>query len=471
MLRLCRGCILGASLLLPVFGVTPALAADVPDVAIVGLHQAGLDLDRQEELTRQLLILMKASGKVRGLTAPQVAGTVTGREKIVLEEGLLGPGRAKLKAAQDLYNQAQPDAAISLLGESVFQLERAFPGTASVEDLWTAHLYRGSANLQLGVDGAEAFEAAVALAPDRSPDPAKFPPDVVSEYDAARERLQSMPTHLTVNVTSAVPVVVDGVGRGAAPARAEGLLPGVHHVVVAGYKGSRGYQRLVIKPPEAPAPPEDGLEEEVPTPAPAVPSEIPELAIDVVLEEPFLGTPGASRRERSAQTASLYRALGTRASDVEYVLLGGVDGENLYLQLYHAPSDAFSRPVEVPYQEWADDEVVAAVPLLLNLIGKDGTLVSTDDTTVPLDIGANSALASLLLDPPTPVAIRDGGSGDGGKKRGGLILGIVAGAAVVGLAGGGAYLATRGDGGGSTTTTGTTTGTPVLSSGTIVVDF
>ncbi len=406
---------------------------------------------------------MRASGKVRGLSAPQVAGTVTGRERIVLEEGLLGPGRAKLKAAQDLYHQAQPAAAISLLGESVFQLERAFPGTASVDDLWTAHLYRGSANLQLGVDGTEAFEAAVALAPDRSPDPAKFPPDVVSSYGAALERLRSMPTHLTVNVTSAVPVVVDGVGRGAAPARAEGLLPGVHHVVVAGYKGSRGYRRLVVKAPEPPKPPEEGLEGEASALAPAA---VPELAIDVVLEEPFLGTPGASRRERAAQTASLYRALGTRASDVEYVLLGGVDGESLYLQLYHAPSDSFSRPVEVPYQEWADDEVVAAVPLLLNLIGKDGTLVSTDDAAVPLDIGSNSALASLLLDPPTPEAIPGGGD-EGGKKRGGLILGIVAGAALVGLAGGGAYLATRGDGGDPTTTT----GTPILSSGTIVVDF
>jgi hypothetical protein len=197
---------------------------------------------------------------------------------------------------------------------------------------------------------------------------------------------------------------------------------------------------------------------------------IPEIAVDVVLEEPFLGTAGASRRERAEQTASLYRALGTRASEVEYVLLGGVDGEKLYLQLYHAPSDAFSRAVEVPYQEWADDEVVAALPLLLNLIGKDGALASTDPAAVPLDIGANSALASLLLDPPAPQALGgDSGRSKDGKKRGGLVLGLVAGAAVVGLAGGGVYLATQGGGGGSSTTT--TTGTPVLSSGTIVIDF
>lgn len=453
-----------------------AAAAELPDVGIVGLHQSGLDLDRQAELARELVGFIDSTGQARGLLPEQIAGTVRGRERILLEEGLLGPGRAKLDAAVGLYNQAQPEAALGLLGEALFELERAYPGVASIDDLWRAHLYMGSSKMQLGQEGAEDFAAAASLAPSRAPDAARFPPNVVEAYAAVQAAGAAVPTTLTITVTSAVPVIVDGIDRGKAPVTVEGMHPGVHHIVVEGPKGSRGYKRLLIPnpTPAAPGAPTGGEGSEGAAPFegakdPAA-AEPVKMEVSVVLEEPFLGTPGPSRREREAQTASLYRALGTRASDVEYLLLGGVDGDSLHMQLYHAPSDTFSRSIAVPFTEWAGDEAVTTMPLLLNLIDKDGTLKATDDHVVPLDIGVNVGLASLLLDPPVPLPFGDTKSARGpkdGRKRGGLIVGIVAGAAVAGLAGGGVYFATRGGTGSGSTTTNPGT----AESGTIIIDF
>ncbi len=417
-----------------------ARAADRPDLAWVGFHQAGFTVAQQDALAEQVAAAVDASGRARLLSPAQVAGTIIGRERIVAEEGLAGPGRAKLQAGLDLYNQAQPEAAIGLLEEAIVELERAFPGVTSVDDLWMAHVVLGTAHVQMEGSDRGAFAAAAALDPSKQLDAARFAPDVVAAYAESLALVSGRAIDVTIEAPSAQ-VFVDGVDRGLSPVTLR-LTPGLHHAVAVSSGGRRAHARVVV-----PEPPESG--------------EQPPMRVALDAVQPTLGQAGESRVVRSAQTAALYRSLGTRAADVELVMLAGVDGASLHLQLYHPPSDALSRPVEVPYADDPTDELLTTLPLLLNLIDPEsGEPTARAPVAVPLDIGANSRLASMLLDPAPPVDIEEPRS----RRRTGWIVGVVGGVAAASLAGGAVALALREPGAEPVPT-------EPANSGTIVIDF
>lgn len=466
-----------------------AVAADKPDVAVVGLHQAELTGADQEALAQELVVTINEGGELRGLLPRQVAGTIRGRERPILDDGLVGTARQQLESGIDLYNQAQFEAAAGLLEEAIAGMELGFPGHIDVADLWKAHTYLGNAREQAGQGGLqEQVRIAATLAPYLSLDPALFPPNVVEAYAAALEELKRAPVTLTIHGTEAGEAYVDGVSVGPVPAVARGLGAGVHHVVVRGSDGRVGYERIDLSPPELPSlspvpdddPPSEGDDApddaDPPTIAPPAPQPPRAESVEVEVLAPYLGTAASSSLQRAEQVASLYRALGTRAADVELVLLGGVDAESLHMQLYHSPTDSWSRPIAVPYQGSIADEAVASVGLLLNVVEPDGTLSALSDDTVPLDIRTNAALASLLLAPPTPLPLPDDDDDDRKKPKTGLILGVVAGVVAVAAIGGGiAYVASQqgGDDGTTSPTSPTTTPstTEPRSSGTIFIEF
>ncbi len=222
----------------------------------------------------------------------------------------------------------------------------------------------------------------------------------------------------------------------------------MHHVVAQG-DGTQAHQRVVIDPPPPrPAPGEAPPGEAPPEAPPATePASAPAKTVRLAMKPPTLGQAASSTTGRSLQTGALYGSLGNRSDGVEYFLIAGVEGQQLHLQLLDTRTDAFSKAIEIPSADTADDEAVQTVPLLLNLVDKQGGFTATSATAAPLDVGANSELALLLLQPrtPAPVGGARGDTGGGGKKQGkaGVILGVTAAVLAAGGASAGVYFLTR----------------------------
>jgi hypothetical protein len=423
MLRFCQTCTLLAL-------AWPAAASAAPTVAVVGIHQASLDDADQQRAVAGIVNAIEANGRFDALAPPEVATALSGRETVVLEEGLLALPEDKLASGKNAYNQASWDDALAYLDEAVSAFESVFQGANNADDLWETQVYRGSCNLLKDppnpTAAREAFSAAIALSPSKPLNPALFPPDVIASYGSLQKELTAskMPVQI-VSSDAMAKVWLDGIEKGSTPAVVPDVVPGAHYVVARNATGM-GFLRVDVKPTENGGP----------------------MSINVPLAAPSLGTASTSPVGRASQVASLYQAIGSRASGVDYVLAVGVVDTLLSVQLYDVTHKVWSRAIELPYSDESDDEAVQAVPLLLNGVGPDGTFVATAAAPAALDIGANEELALLLTAAITPkvtsVTPVPTGPVVEHKSKAGLVVGVISGLVVAAGAGAGTYLfATR----------------------------
>lgn len=400
--------------------ITAFAQSETPRMAIVGLHEVTLDLATQETLVTDLAEAVDITGKADGLETGEIEAAIRGREEVIVESALLAGGRSSLTNGKNLINSAQPEDAVYALQEAVESLSIAVQSTNDTKELWEAWVYLGAAQLATGqAEGAEAsFRAAAALNPDRDPNPAVFPPDVVGSFDSQRELLRKVPMRLSVKVDQDSTVFLDGREMGQAPVVLEGVLPGMHHVVAVG-EGQRAYQLLRV---EAAENGEGG-------------------DVDLTLGAPVLGNSAESALARSRQIGGLYRALGDNADDVDFVLLAGTNDGQLHMQLYAPATDAFSKPMSLPYADSPADEAVATVPLLMSLVTADGKLPSdsTNPLPSPLSLGANSYLSSILMDPREAPVITSSSPATLTKKSSPVVP-IIVGVLAASAAGTGGYL-------------------------------
>lgn len=410
----------------------PAFAAEVPTVAVVGIHQAELDEAAQAAAAAGLAAAIEGTGRFDALLPDEVAAAIRGREKVILEEALLGSARASLTNGRNAYNQASFQDAVAALELAIEAFRRGIAATNTTEELWEAWVVLGTSKLQLDepdeAGAKDAFRNALALSPSKPLNPALYPPFVVEAFDAVKAESEASVFTLQAFTDGPAKVWVDGVERGQAPATVDGLLPGEHHVVARG-EGTQGYTRVVVPPLEA------GAE-------PAPRSEQARLS----LKAPSLGEASTSTAGRSGQIDALYNSLGNRAEGVDLVLLAGVDGSLLHLQLLDPDTDLFSKAMEIPFADRADDEAIQTVPLLMNVVGKDGSFTATAATAAPLSVGTNAELALLLTQPRAPAPVVGGGGGgndDGKKSKTPLVLGIVGGVVAAAAGGTGIWFATR----------------------------
>jgi len=450
--------------LLGIFFCSYAHAADTAQLAVVGIHSAELTALDQEQLVTELVEVIDASGKVKGIHGSRVAASIQGREEIILRQALLGDGNQALQNGKNLYNQALPEDAIPALEIAIEQLEQGIVAANATKDLWEAYVYLGTSHQSLDhVEAAEAaFRSAAALSPSRAPNPALFPPFVTEAFNQAHADLAAAATQLVVTIAdSDATVFLDGEDKGKGSITITDVLPGRHYLLARG-GGKQAFTVLDIPAPssddEAPAPeapPPDPTEEQPPIDGTQPPAS---GGVEVTLELgiPVLGTAGATPIARARQTTSLYRTLGEHSDNVDLFLLAGVtDEEWLHLQLYAPSADTFSKQIEIRYGGKIEEETIQALPLLLNVLDKNGYLptASTVPTAAPLDIGTNAQLATLLTQPRPPAA--GGGSADNAKKgvkAWAVIAGVVATGAVAG-GGYGAYsLLTKDNGTGGTGT-------------------
>jgi hypothetical protein len=416
-------------------GGAPAPAPSLPTVAVVGLHQPSLTPADQDRAIAALVKAIEAGGRFDARDLPQVAAAVRGRERVVLEEGLLKTARQSLSNGRTAAAQASWDEARGWLTAAVQDFERVLPGANTTDELWEAWILLGATWLQQETPdeaaARDAFGKAIALNPQRPADPAQFPPSVTDVHAALQQ--EQLAKAATVSFTGKGTLWVDGAERGALPAEVPGLVPGPHHAVARG-DGLQSYARF-----------------DVPTAGP----------LDLPPGPPSLGQAADGPANRAAQTAALYTALGKRSDGLDYVLVGGVEGGVLHLQLFDSARGVFSKPVDLPFTDACDDEAVAAVPLLLPIISAAGTFTATAASPAPLSIAENVALARLLTQPPpAPVVIGPEPvpvGPDGGKKsKLPLVLGIVGGVVVAG---------------GATTAAVLLSGPPPEPTGTVVVNF
>ncbi len=407
----------------PVTLTSVAYSADRPTIAVVGMHHQGFDVDQQARAIRLLVRAIEDTGDFEPLDADDVGLRIRGRERVIVEEGLLDVAIEKLYAGKGLYHQASPDGALPTLQAAVGDFLRAMPATNTVTALWEAWVYIGTCHLYASEPNPEAarvaFQNAAALLPQRPLNAALFPPNVVEAYERERTYLSLFPVRLEIDTDSPATVWVDGVEHGSAPVSVTGLVPGEHHVVARG-QGTLGYAIVGVDVPE----------EQGGAPQSARPETIKDVKVS--MRRPLLGQAADSRVGRSQQTSSLYHALANRSADIDYVLMVGVDATTLFLQLLDARTEALSKTLELDRMDALDPALhaVEELPRLLELIGDGARLTATIGAAAPLDVGANSQLALLLLQPTDYVL--DPPRASLKRRRRNRVIGVVTGFVLAG---------------------------------------
>lgn len=358
----------------------PAFAQQVPTVAVVGLHQADLDVAAQRQGADALVLAIDDSGFFDARSPRWVADRLAGREAIVLQEAFLGPGRALLDEGRTLYGQAQAADAVPVLEQAVASLLDGMATARSTRDLWDAQVYLGAARLRAG-DGRgarEAFEAAVALNPPRSLSAAEFPPDLVERYEDVRRERVALATSVEVSAgDEGTEVWVNGERRGVAPLVVDGVLPGRNLFAGRSPLGFTAFE--VVDVPAA-----------------------RRHAVALRLRDPILAAAPSGRVPRARQVDGLYAALGESVG-TDLILVAGGESGRATLQLYSPRTDTWSTAREIAYSGSAADELVAALPDLLVAVRDDATFEADARVALPepLDVSANGLLARMLVLPET----------------------------------------------------------------------
>jgi hypothetical protein len=368
-----------------------AMAAEI---GVVGVHDGSLDAAAQRSLAAALVGAVETGGRHDGLGPDELARRVQGREELVLQEGLLADGKRLMEDGRLLYQQAMSEDAAFSLEAAVRSLEDGVRWTRSVRELWEAWMLLATARLGTGDEAGarDAVGAAVALHPARRPDPAVFPPDIISLHEAERKVATGEGGSLLIEtLLPGAEVWVDGRPAGRSPWLAEGVAPGRHFVHVRGADGAIGFTAVEI----------DGSDAKV----------------KVDLAAPTLGAAARTMSGRSAQTQSLYDAVGRYAGVDVLVLAGRVDGV-YQVQLFAPETDSFGKPVVLSATD-GPDALGTVVAALVAEVGANGELpmTSTTYTSIGLDVAGNRLLAQLLLAPvkpvdPTPAPV-DPGPSDG----------------------------------------------------------
>jgi hypothetical protein len=354
-----------------------ALAAEI---AVLGVHEPGRDAAEQEAFAALMVKAIERSKVHDGLLPAEVAARYAGREDLILQEAFLFEAKRRMEDGRLMYQQADPEGAVEVLLAAVRMLEESVRWSRSVRDLWEAWMLLGTARLAVGDEPAarDAIGQAYALHPARRPDPASFAPEVLELWENERDMGGVEQVKLIVSVdVEGSRVWLDGRDVGASPVTIKGVPPGRHHVHARTPAGMVGYTAVEVPP---------GVDKPV-----AVSSAPPQL-----------GAAAKGGGARSAQLGALYEAVG-RYAGVDLVLLVGRIDDVPQLQLFSPESDTFARPVVLSATA-TDDDIASALSFVVDQLGPDGALASTDTayTALPLDISTNTLLARDLYAPIAP---------------------------------------------------------------------
>ncbi len=367
--------------------VSAALAAKLPEVAVVGLHIEGLSEEAGEEASQAI---GEALGRTQAMEfiEPQYASAkLQGREELVLQDMHLKEGQQKLEEGQVLYSRAEPDSAIPMLEDAIEELQLGAANTGQTDALIEAWLTLGLAQTGMGEQEAarQAYRQAVVLDPARELDPITYPPDVIQGYKLVHDEVVAEGTGAlrVASKLEGTEVLVDGRPVGVAPVVVKGLPVGTHYVYGTAEGGVRESAVVEVLA--------DGT-----------------ATVGLQLDDRSLGQAADTKLGRSAQTEGLYRALGSY-SQTPLVLLGGETGsDQVAVLLYSGRSGNFSQALVAPAGEDPVRAITDLIPALGSYVTETGD-IRPDRVAVtvpPLDIGDNAVLTQILLDPNEEVQVQ-----------------------------------------------------------------
>ncbi len=354
--------------------------AELPEVALVGLHVGGADEARTEEATTVLLSSLEETGMVTAVAPDELARRIDGRETLILGDAFLGQARALMEEGRVLYERAEPAEAIPILEEAVRAFQGAMAFTTDNRELFEALLFLAFAHIVTGDEEAarEAFAHTVLLDPARELDLVNYAPRIVNFHSQVREEVLAAGLG-AVQVDAVAPgatIYLDGRHAGTTPKALESLVAGKHYLLIVGPDGGRTAGSLTIKAGKL-------------------------AQVTAKLEDRGFSGAAEIASDQSVQVQQLYQSLGTHAQ-TDAILLGGITPEGeLGLQLYATHTGAFSKALST---EPGDDPYLSAtdlLPVLATYLNSAGDLKASrvSHQVLPLDIGANALLAELLLNP------------------------------------------------------------------------
>jgi hypothetical protein len=275
-------------------------------------------------------------------------------------------------------------------------LEEALPVTTDNRLLIDALLMQGLTHFSVGDEepARAAFERVALLDPTRRLDPVNYSGPTVEFFDQARAAVEAQGMGaLAIEGEEGAQVYVDGRARGRVPLRVDGLPAGAHAVLVVGAEGRRAFEVVEV------------TQTRVATLQPT---------LDVGLRVQA----GATDEAAARQTEQLYEALGAY-TQTELVLVAGQSGPGeVAVQLYEPRTGNFSKI----FRATGDDPVGDLADGVVGLAGflDDAGALRTDKVfsrAAPLDIGTNTLLLDMLLDPSkaAPAAASVAGEEDGGR--------------------------------------------------------
>jgi len=371
------------SSLLLLAGLTSyALAADVPEVLVVGVHLPGLSSSAAAEAARTLTEALDATGKVDAVPPAEVSARIAGRESLILTTYALGPGRDRLQKGRLLYEGAQPDQAIPELEEAVRLLAGGFEVATDPREVHEALMLLGMSHVGLGNDAAarEAFARSASWDPGRRIDAVNYPPDVVALFDEVKAEIAARPpASLGVSASEEARVWVDGREVGTTPVSTLSLPPGQHALLVRAADGTSVFQTIELR---------EGVSR----------------TVTANLSTRSLGTAAADSAGRSRQTRDLYRGVGAYAGTTVVALAGAVGPDQVAVQLYSPASGNFSRALTGDAGNDPAAAIADLAPALAGYVAENGD-IRTDRVSpqvIALDVSDNDVLAGLLFEPPEP---------------------------------------------------------------------
>jgi hypothetical protein len=356
-----------------------AWAAKGAEVAVVGVHVSGLDDAEAVDAADAIAAAVDRTSTLAAVSPGTVRGRIAGREELVVADSFLAPGRSALDEGRVLFDRADFEGAIPVLERAVERLTDGLRVVTESKDLIDALILLGVAQTSVGETDAarETFRQVVVFDHNRELDSVNFPPKMVNLFKEVRTEVLSAPSaRLTVEGEEGSILYVNGIGRGPLPAVVDELPPGDHTVLVVGTGGSRSFDTVTLIAGQK--------------------------AIHTADKgERYLGIQSGTEVERARQTGLLYQALGKHVA-TPLVLVGGQTSDGYVgLQLYEPRTGNFSKLVTAESGSDPIGSLVELVPIVAGYINDTGTLRTdrVSPAVAALNVGDNSLLVSLLLDP------------------------------------------------------------------------